>query len=323
MAHILDADRVREVSTTTGTGTLSLGGAPDTYLGFVPAVGSGNTCDYVIVHQGADEWETGVGTVTDGSPDTLARTYPKNGSAGLATLVDFSAGTKDVFISLRSGQIRDPLRLAELDSPPNVASPYDDEFRTAALDGKWTVITGPDNLVIDPNYKGDFLQAQCPGVGSGQTWVARQAMAGVEGAAGTAVSIMAKISLSAYTGLCIVDLGVGDDSGFAGGNYFLFGIKNDSGSFVCTFYDGSESTQSLGPFGGTIYIRVQRTAANVVSVYASLDGFAWRRFYTGTKTFDMDYMFIRLFGSVGSGEASMNLVDWVRVNDNRIQINGV
>lgn len=92
------ADRVSETTTTTGTGTISLSGANPRCRTFVAAVGSGRLVEYSIVHRTAGEWETGVGTVTSGSPDTLTRTTVKFSSNANAA-VAFSAGTKDVFIA--------------------------------------------------------------------------------------------------------------------------------------------------------------------------------------------------------------------------------
>ncbi len=90
-------DRVYETSTTTGTGTLDLAGAVTSYQTFVAGVGNGNSCYYAIQHQTADEWEVGEGTVTDATPDTLSRDKIHASSNGGAA-VNFSAGTKDVFV---------------------------------------------------------------------------------------------------------------------------------------------------------------------------------------------------------------------------------
>lgn len=85
------ADRVRETSTTTGTGTLTLAGAVSGFQTFSTAIGNTNTCYYTIAN--GSEWEVGLGTVAAG---TLARTTVlKSSNAGSA--VNFSAGTKDVF----------------------------------------------------------------------------------------------------------------------------------------------------------------------------------------------------------------------------------
>ena len=61
MAFVI-ADRVKETSTTTGTGTFTLAGAVSGFQSFASAIGNANTTYYAIVHQSATEWETGVGT---------------------------------------------------------------------------------------------------------------------------------------------------------------------------------------------------------------------------------------------------------------------
>ena len=86
------ADRVRETSTTTGTGTLTLSGAPLGYQTFSTAIGNGNTTYYTISNPGVNEWEVGIGTVGAG---TLARTTLISSSTG--SFVSFTGGSKDVF----------------------------------------------------------------------------------------------------------------------------------------------------------------------------------------------------------------------------------
>ena len=98
MAHVLN-DRVKETTTTTGTGTINLAGAEVGFEGFVSAIGNSNTTYYAIAHQSANEFEIGIGTVTDASPDTLSRTTIIS-STNSDAAVDFSAGTKDVFCTL-------------------------------------------------------------------------------------------------------------------------------------------------------------------------------------------------------------------------------
>ena len=97
-------DRVKETSTTTGTGTLDLSGAVTAFETFVAGIGNGNTTYYAIVNRDEDEWEVGLGTVTDASTDTLARTTVIS-SSNSDSAVDFSAGTKDVFCTLPASKI--------------------------------------------------------------------------------------------------------------------------------------------------------------------------------------------------------------------------
>ena len=98
MALVID-DRVKETSTTTVTGTLNLSGAVSGFQTFVAGVGDGNTTYNAIVNRDAAEWETGIGTITDATTDTLARTTVI-ASSNSDSAVSFSSGTKDVFTTL-------------------------------------------------------------------------------------------------------------------------------------------------------------------------------------------------------------------------------
>jgi hypothetical protein len=94
MALVL-ADRVKDTTITTGTGTITLSGsAPAGFQSFA-VIGDGNTTYYTIA--GGSQWEVGVGTYT-ASGTTLSRDTVLSSSNG-GSLVDFSAGTKDVFVT--------------------------------------------------------------------------------------------------------------------------------------------------------------------------------------------------------------------------------
>ena len=98
MAFALN-DRVKETSTTTGTGTFDLAGAETGFESFVSGIGNGNVTYYAISNDGTAEFEVGFGTVTDAATDTLSRDTIISSSNSDA-LVDFSAGTKTVFCTL-------------------------------------------------------------------------------------------------------------------------------------------------------------------------------------------------------------------------------
>lgn len=85
------ADFVKETSTTTGTGTYDLAGASTGFRTFVSGIGSGNSCWYSAT-DGVD-WEVGIGTVTDASPDTLSRTTILS-SSNAGSAVNWGAGTR-------------------------------------------------------------------------------------------------------------------------------------------------------------------------------------------------------------------------------------
>ena len=95
MALVLN-DRVKETSTTTGTGTLNLGGAVQDFETFVSGIGTGNTTYYAISQSGTNNWEVGIGTVTDAATDTLSRDTIIS-SSNSDNAVNFGAGTKNVF----------------------------------------------------------------------------------------------------------------------------------------------------------------------------------------------------------------------------------
>ena len=97
MALVIN-DRVKETSTTTGTGTLDLAGAATGFEGFVAGIATGNTTYYAIWNQGTSEWEVGLGTL-DGSSANLTRTTPISSSNSDAA-VNFTSGTKDVFCTM-------------------------------------------------------------------------------------------------------------------------------------------------------------------------------------------------------------------------------
>lgn len=95
MALVL-LDRVRETSTTTGTGTITLLGATMGYQAF-SAVGNGNTTYYTIYDSSTGAWEVGIGTYTLVGTTLSRDTVLSSSNAG--ALVPFGAGTKDVFVT--------------------------------------------------------------------------------------------------------------------------------------------------------------------------------------------------------------------------------
>lgn len=96
MAFVL-ADRVRETTTSTGTGAVTLGGAYTGFQTFSAAIGGGNNTYYTIANVVTGEWEVGIGTYTAGA-NTLSRdTILASSNSGSA--VSFTAGSKDVFVT--------------------------------------------------------------------------------------------------------------------------------------------------------------------------------------------------------------------------------
>ena len=97
MALVLN-DRVKETTTTTGTGTLTLGGAVTGFETFAAGIGNSNTTYYTVILPGTAEFEVGLGTLNSDS-STIARTTIIS-SSNSDNAVNFSAGTKNIFCTI-------------------------------------------------------------------------------------------------------------------------------------------------------------------------------------------------------------------------------
>lgn len=120
-------DRVRETTSTAGTGTITLAGAVTGYQSF-STIGNGNTTYYCIAGQGTSEWEVGIGTYTSAGT-TLSRTTVL-ASSNAGSLVTFSAGVKDVFVTWPAYQAQ-PFVYGESTTAPN-ATVYVDSITSNA-----------------------------------------------------------------------------------------------------------------------------------------------------------------------------------------------
>ncbi len=145
MALVL-ADRVLETTTTTGTGTVTLAGAQTGYQSFA-AIGDGNSTYYAIV--GTSQWEVGIGTYT-ASGTTLSRTTVLASSSG-GSLVDFSAGSKDVFCDFPAYAANRPI----LESLNTITQDY-------------TLTTGRNGVSVGPVTIAAGADVTVP---AGQSWL--------------------------------------------------------------------------------------------------------------------------------------------------------
>jgi hypothetical protein len=108
----ITADRVKDTSTTTGTGNITVsGGAPSGYRTFSTVLSVNDTFYYCVTGQASSEWEVGLGTYL--STNTFARTTVLASSAS-GSAVSFSSGTKNVFITLPAN------RTLQFDASQNV-----------------------------------------------------------------------------------------------------------------------------------------------------------------------------------------------------------
>ena len=98
-------DRVKESSSTTGTGTFTLGGAVTGFETFAAGIGGSNTTYYCIFENGTNNFEVGFGTLNGGA-STLARTNVIS-SSNSDGLVNF-AGATEVFCTVPGAKISLP-----------------------------------------------------------------------------------------------------------------------------------------------------------------------------------------------------------------------
>ena len=163
-------DRVKETTTTTGTGTVTLAGAVTDYQSF-SAIGDGNTTYYTIQLSATDEWEVGLGTYT-ASGTTLSRdTILASSNAGSA--VNFSAGTKDVFVVYPAGKavygdangdvtVSGTIRGTELEASNGIVT------NNETVGANYTFPTGYNGMSVGPITIGSGVTVTVP---SGQRWV--------------------------------------------------------------------------------------------------------------------------------------------------------
>jgi hypothetical protein len=101
MTNPVYADRVQETFTTTGTGTITLGGAVTGYRAFTNALADQNTCYYAATD--GTNWEVGLGTFT-ASGTTLARTTIL-ASSNSGSAVSWATGTKNIWLDFPAAAI--------------------------------------------------------------------------------------------------------------------------------------------------------------------------------------------------------------------------
>jgi len=95
MAYVV-ADRVKQKTTSSGTGTITLGSSVTGFQSFSAVAATGDKFHYALVHLTDGSWETGIGTYNSGT-GTVARSVQKSSNSD--NLVDFASGDKEIFIT--------------------------------------------------------------------------------------------------------------------------------------------------------------------------------------------------------------------------------
>ena len=136
---LLLKDRVKETTTTAGTGDVTLAGAVEGFQTFGAVLSDADTTYYAISHRDYDEWEVGLGTF-DSTAGTIARTTVLE-SSNSGSAVSLTAGTKDIFITL-------PAEKA-------VALDANDDLSIGNITTSG-YLRGPATFTIDPAAHGDI-----------------------------------------------------------------------------------------------------------------------------------------------------------------------
>ena len=160
MALVLK-DRVRETSETTGTGSITLSGALAGFQSF-SVIGNANTTYYGIVNAAANEWEVGIGTYT-ASGTVLSRDTILESSNG-GTAVNFSAGTKDVFVTYPAERAVFENEAGNVDGFPITGGTIDNTVigGTTPAAGTFTTLTSTGNATFNSGSV-NFIQTSGSG----------------------------------------------------------------------------------------------------------------------------------------------------------------
>ena len=204
------ADRVKETTTTTGTGTINLAGAASGFQSFVSGVGNSNTTFYTI-EDANGAWEIGIGTITDASPDTLARTTVLATSNGDTTKITLSSGTHTVFGTYPAG------KAVYLDASGNLSHTVDISSDTNLAGGTGITLTGDtlsttDSEIVHDNLSGFVANEHID-------WTTDQGSTNIHSGNYTDTNTMGSgFTVSATTDTNATTITEGDDLFFAAGD---------------------------------------------------------------------------------------------------------
>lgn len=110
---IKDGARLAETTATTGTGAIALAGAVSGFRTLRTKLSDGDQCIYWLLDANQTDWELGLGTLTYGTPDSLARTTILDSSNSGAAIA-LSAGTHEVIIGPAAGYATGQLNMQDL-----------------------------------------------------------------------------------------------------------------------------------------------------------------------------------------------------------------
>ena len=289
------ADRVLDSSTSTGTGAFVVSGTPAAgYRTFSSVMSVGDTCYYSIQGQTTSEWEVGLGTYS--SANTLTRTTVYS-SSNAGSAVTFSAGTKDVFITMaasRSIQLDPSGNVTALGTPASIALTNATSLPLATgVSGTLPIANGGLGASISPTTAGNTIFST-----DGTNWSSTQKI--VRGASySTTASFTASISGTTMTVTAVA-------SGALSVGQVFTGTGVTAGTSITAFVSGTGNT-------GTYTVSASQTVASTTMTVTQVVAIDFTSIPSWVKRITM------MFSGVSLSGTSLPLV---RIGAGSIEITG-
>jgi len=264
------ADRVQETTLPTGTGTLNLAGASAQFQSFISGIGTGNTVEYCLLGGNGTDWETGIGAVTSGSPNTLSRdtVYASSNSGSKISLT----GTSTVFATAPAHRVQKRGLWSDLMSAP--VPP------TQAATGLNSWLNQPASSTVEDNEAG-ITVFQPAGAGTHNKALIQKT------APGTPYSISALVSIDSVlnTDFSVLDFGWSDGTNIL---VFEMQISATQQTFLVyqftSFTEGGATQRYTTTLPGRMWwIKLLDDGTNL-KLYQSTSGKKWTQMYSQART---------------------------------------
>ena len=126
-----DGARIKEITTSTGTGALTLEGAPSGYRTFLSEIGDTNTCFYWLEDANIVDWEMGIGTVSSTGPTLERTTVLKSTNSDAA--INLTAGTHTIVCAPVPGYPTSNQNFQDLDLQRANLKDYSEQVATPSI----------------------------------------------------------------------------------------------------------------------------------------------------------------------------------------------